>query len=98
MLGGAPAQAEGENAPSFADGAEERWSVDGESLGLGRAHFGYMERMMPPVTLVDPGWADTIQIDGAVLVHASADGSRMTLALLDTGSGDPIWSEETGSE
>lgn len=98
VLGGAPAQAEGEKAPSFADGAEERWSVDGESLGLGRAHLGYMERMMPPVTLVDPGWADTIQIDGAVLVHASADGSRMMLALLDPGSGDPIWSEETGSE
>lgn len=86
-----------EQRASFTDGGELRWTVDGDALGIGKAQLGYMERMMPPAGVISPGWADVVQFDGGVVVHAETNSDQAVVALLAPGSGDVVWQEDASA-
>ncbi|MCA0378880.1 MAG: hypothetical protein LCH36_05510 [Actinobacteria bacterium] len=83
--------------PSFADGAELRWTKRGADLDsvTGARVFGYLPRMMPSITVASRP-SQPVQLDSGVLLSVGAPGiheAPQTWAMLDAQSGEVIWTK-----
>lgn len=88
-----------DQAPTFADGIEERWTVTGSDFGSGAVMTGHLPRMMPDV-VQRHRFDQPLLLDGSVLFsyRTEATGAGTGWAAVDPESGQTQWSVSTESE
>ena len=85
------AVAAGFDAVTFRDGLSEGWSVQGSALTTSDTNWlGHLPRMQ---AIHVPRTEQPLQIDGAVIMGTLPGGLDSELFMLDTQTGEVIWSE-----
>ncbi len=99
-LGGGSAAsrvAQGDAAPTFAQGIEEKWSVSGSDLGSEARLLGYLPRMLGQINVAERS-DQPVLLDPGVLLSFRPDSQPgdvpASWALLDPKTGEPKWIEE----